>query len=111
MHLCGGIDMRHFIYGLLVAGMPLAFSACTQSVQEAREDVHEAQQDAMDRIAREQRDVQDAVKSGQDTVIQEQRELQDAARAEEEKLIKEQRDLEDAKRREADRAADRDGDA
>jgi hypothetical protein len=43
--------MRHLIYGLMVAGMPLVFSACQQSVEQASQDVREAQHDAMDRIA------------------------------------------------------------
>jgi hypothetical protein len=92
--------MRYFIYGLTLAALPL-LAACEQTVPDAARDVREAEENAADRLAREQRDVQDAAKQGADAVIQEQREVEDAARAEQEKIQQEKRDLEDAARRDA----------
>jgi hypothetical protein len=103
MHLPEERDMRKLIFALLLAGSPLLFAACEQSVQEASQDVRDAQQNAVDAVAEEHREVQDAAKNATDNVITEQRELEDTARAEEEKILKEKRDLEDAKRREAER--------
>ena len=89
--------MRTLLYTLLLAGVPF-LAACDQTVDQAAEDVREAEQNAAESINAQQQEVQDAAKEGQEAVIQEQRELEDTARQEAENIREEERDLQDAQR-------------
>lgn len=89
--------MRTLLYTLLLAGVPF-LAACDQTVDQAADDVREAEQNAAESIHNQQQEVQDAAREGREAVIQEQRELEDTARQEAEKIREEQRNLEDAQR-------------
>jgi ABC-type transporter MlaC component len=61
----------------VLAALPL-FSACEPTVEDAQQDVREAQQEAAQDIRSEQRDVEQARQEGVQDIREEQRELQEA---------------------------------
>ncbi|WP_425616605.1 hypothetical protein NA78x_000254 [Anatilimnocola sp. NA78] len=76
--------MKRFAFGL-VAALGLALVGCEKSVNNAVQDVNEAEKEKMENVKEEMRDVQDAAIEGEKKVLDEKRDLEDAKKAELEK--------------------------